>query len=75
MVAEDPEVGEAEESLAIDYRGPSLTVGFNARYILDVLPCVGEEQVVFELADELSPGILRPCRDAGFLAIVMPMRF
>ena len=75
MVAEDPEMGEAEESLEMDYRGPTLTVGFNARYILDVLPWVGEEAVVFELADELSPGILRPNHDASFLAIVMPMRF
>jgi DNA polymerase-3 subunit beta len=74
LVAEDPELGNASESIDVDYNGPALTIGFNARYILDVLQHVNDEGVVFELSDDLSPGVLKPLEEKGFLAVVMPMR-
>ncbi|MBC7792875.1 MAG: DNA polymerase III subunit beta [Clostridia bacterium] len=72
--AEDPEFGEATELVDIDYKGEPLTIGFNARYILDVLALVHEEGVMFELSDDLSPGVIKPIEDQSFLAVVMPMR-
>ncbi len=74
LVAEDPEFGDASETLNIEYGGEPLVIGFNARYILDVLSLIPEQGVVFNLADDLSPGVLRPLEDNGFLAVVMPMR-
>lgn len=74
LVAEDPEFGDAHETIDLDWKGDKLSIGFNARYILDVLQLVPEEGVVFELSDDLSPGVLRPLEDRGFLAVVMPMR-
>lgn len=74
LVAEDPEFGEAHEELEISYGGASISVGFNARYILDVLGLMTDDGVTFELADDLSPGVLRPLEQAGFTAVVMPMR-
>lgn len=74
LVAEDPELGEAHEELAVEYRGEPLAIGFNARYLLDVLVLIDEDEVAFELADDLSPGVLKPRKDSGFLAVVMPMR-
>lgn len=74
LLAEDPENGDARETLDIAYEGAPLTIGFNARYILDVLGLVSEAQVTFNLSDDLSPGVLRPVEDARFLAVVMPMR-
>src|SRR5207247_2431278 len=57
MLAEDPEFGEAQESIEIDYKGDTLTVGFNARYLMDVLALIRDEGVSFELSDDLSPGV------------------
>jgi DNA polymerase III subunit beta len=74
LVAEDPELGDAHETLDVDYKGERLTIGFNARYILDVLALISDEGVVCELTDDLSPGVLRPIEDRDFLAVVMPMR-
>lgn len=74
LVAEDPELGTASEEIDVDYKGDSLTVGFNARYILDVLSHVSDEGIRFELTDDLSPGVIKPLEDPGFLAVVMPMR-
>ena len=74
LMAEDPEFGDAQEALPIEYRGARLAVGFNARYVLDVLALIPEQGILFELSDDLSPGIIRPLEENGFLGIVMPMR-
>lgn len=74
LLAEDPEFGEAHENLEIEYKGPTLSVGFNARYLLDVLALIADEGIVFELSDDLSPGVIKPIEEQGFLAVVMPMR-
>lgn len=74
LVAEDPEFGEARESLDVSYEGDSLTVGFNARYLLDVLGLMRDSDLILELTDDLSPGVVKPGDKSGFLAVVMPMR-
>jgi len=74
LVAEDPEFGEAHEEIEVSYKGGPLTIGFNARYILDALALINDEGVLLELADDLSPGVLKPIEEPGFLAVVMPMR-
>jgi len=74
LVAEDPELGEARETLDASYEGEGLTIGFNARYLLDVLALVHDTEVLFELTDDLSPGVVKPGDKSGFLAVVMPMR-
>ena len=62
--------------MPVDYGGDALKIGFNARYILDVLQVMKSKDVAFELADDLSPGVLRGAEEAdeGFTAVVMPMR-
>ncbi|HET6346003.1 MAG TPA: DNA polymerase III subunit beta, partial [Myxococcota bacterium] len=74
LVAEDPEFGDAHETLPVEYEGEPLVIGFNARYILDVLALIPEQGVTFNLSDDLSPGVIRPLEDERFLAVVMPMR-
>ncbi len=49
--AQNPEQEEAEETLEVDYNGPSFEIGFNAHYILDVLNVLPQGQVVFSFSD------------------------
>lgn len=72
--ASNPELGDARETLEVDYAGPDLSVRFNARYLIDVLSVIGEELVNLELKDELSPAVLKPHQGKGFLSVIMPMR-
>lgn len=74
LVAEDPDMGEAREKLQIRYQGEALTIGFNARYVLDVMALTHEKEIGLHLSDNLSPGVIRPLDDARFVAVVMPMR-
>ncbi|TLM66596.1 MAG: DNA polymerase III subunit beta [Deltaproteobacteria bacterium] len=70
----NPELGDAREELDLDYEGPEMTIGFNARYILDILQVQDETRVRMIFKDQLSPGLLRPEKSDDFLAVVMPMR-
>ncbi len=69
-----PDVGEATEDLPAQYRGESLTTGFNARYLLDALAVMDGETVNLEISNPLSPCVLKSDGDPGFLCVVMPMK-
>ncbi len=72
ITANSPEVGEARETLAINYKGKELAIAFNPRYLIDPLNALTEDEVFIELIDELSPGVLKI--NGPFLYVVMPMR-
>jgi DNA polymerase-3 subunit beta len=76
VAAQNPDLGEAKEDLPVQYAGEPLKIGFNARYLLDVLAVLDSSDVRLELADDLSPGVLKPEGEgqAAFTAVVMPMR-
>lgn len=70
----NPELGDAKEEIEIQYQGAEMKIGFNARYILDVLNSFDDEKVDINLNDQLSPGLIRPHNDASYTCVVMPMR-
>jgi DNA polymerase-3 subunit beta len=74
ITANNPDLGEAKDDLEVAYRGGSLTVGFNARYIQDVLAAMDTDEVAFELGDEHSPGVMHAPGDRSYTTVVMPMR-
>jgi DNA polymerase-3 subunit beta len=74
IAAQNPDLGEAKDDIEVDYKGPQLTIGFNARYIMDVLSAMESEEVQMELGDEHSPGVFHAPGDRNYLAVVMPMR-
>lgn len=72
ITANSPEVGEARETLAVNYKGKEMAIAFNPRYLIDALNALTEDEVFFDLIDELSPGVLKI--NGPFLYVVMPMR-
>lgn len=70
----NPDLGEADDELPVAYQGGEITVGFNARYLMDVLSVLETDEVTFELGDEHSPGVLHAPGDRSYTAVVMPMR-
>ena len=70
------ETGESEDSLPVDYSGPSVEIGFNAQYMIDFLRAVHTETVSFHFKDAHSAGELRPGGDKAdiYRYVIMPMR-
>jgi DNA polymerase-3 subunit beta len=76
LFSSNPEIGEARDKLAVEYKGQDLEVGFNAQYLLDFLTAVGSEKIVFELKDENSAVLMRPEPEEGLtnIYVLMPMK-
>lgn len=74
VTSSNPELGEAREEIQLNYAGPVLNIGFNAKYFLDVLSAIDDEKVVVAFKDELSPCLVTCKSEPGFQAVVMPMR-
>jgi DNA polymerase-3 subunit beta len=69
-----PDIGEAQEEVATEYKYDKLSLGFNARYVLDVLGGMGTDTVVFEFQDPLSPVLVKEAGNEDYQCVIMPMR-
>ena len=74
IAANNPDLGEAHEDIGIEYDGDEFEIGFNARYMVEVLGVLPEgSKIEIGLSDELSPGVIRG-DDRDYSYVVMPMR-
>ena len=74
ILARNPEQEEAEEEIAVDYKGKGLDIGFNASYMLDALSAVTTEQVRLSMTDANSCCLIEGVSDTSCKYVVMPMR-
>ncbi len=74
LSASSPEHGSAVEELEADYKGETLEIGFNARYLVEITQQIESSTARFSLADAASPTILREAGDASAIYVLMPMR-
>jgi DNA polymerase III subunit beta len=77
ITSESPESGNGFDELPVEYNGPELTIGFNAKYFLDVLAAIDDDEIILGVSGELDPAVLRPgteSSDQSYVAVIMPMR-
>src|SRR6476646_4624681 len=76
VMSSSPDVGEAHETLPIDYSGSSMQICFNAQYVLDFLSAVACDVVSLDLKDEVSQAVMKPVGVEGYdyTYVIMPMR-
>ncbi len=76
--AEDVQVGgEARESLATQYEGKAMDIGYNAQYVLELLRHVDSEEVFMKLKDPGSAAIVEPAQQKegeAYMMLLMPIR-
>ncbi len=74
ITSENPDVGEGAEELDVDFAGEPVEIGFNARYVMDALNPMVEDEVAFEVSGQLDPGVIKPVGPTDFVGVIMPMR-
>lgn len=68
------EVGDSRAEMAAHVEGSEIQIAFNARYVLDALAVIGEDEVELLFDGPLSPGLLRPPGKDHYLYVIMPVR-
>ncbi|MEX2649770.1 MAG: DNA polymerase III subunit beta [Alphaproteobacteria bacterium] len=74
LSANSPDSGSAIEEMDVDYDGPAIEIGFNARYLLDMTERTDGAKVEFAMADAGSPTLMRDTGDPSTVYVLMPMR-
>jgi DNA polymerase-3 subunit beta len=72
IAANTPDIGEARESLPVNYKGRDLSIAFNPEFLQAPLRALPDDEVFLDLIDEMSPGVIKV--QAPFLYVLMPMR-
>ncbi len=76
ITSDNPDLGEVREELDAEYSGDAIAIGFNPKYVVELLGQMGSDQVTLALGGDLDPGLLRPMGPGNdeYLGVVMPMR-
>ena len=74
LTSSNPELGDAKEEMQIVYEGDEISIGFNAKYIIDILQVINTNNIILNLKDNISPGRINPEGDENHISVIMPMR-
>ena len=74
LVSDNSELGEAKEEIDVEYQGTPITIGLNAKYVMDILNVINSEKINFKLKDSESSCLITPAENENYRCIVMPMR-
>lgn len=72
--SENPDIGSGQDEIDASLQGPDITIGFNSKYLIDVLNALGSDECALDLSGELDPGVVRPVGRNDFIGVIMPMR-
>ena len=73
LVSDNPSVGQGKEQIDVSYDGNPISIGFNARYFMDVLGVLDCDEISLGLSGPLDPIVIKDDIDT-FIGVIMPMR-
>ena len=74
ITTSSPDLGSAMDELEAKYDSDALEVGYNFRYLLDILAEVKGETVQVSFSDASSPSVIHDTSDTSAIYVLMPMR-
>ncbi|GAB4072028.1 DNA polymerase III subunit beta [Barrientosiimonas marina] len=75
ITSNSPEVGQASEEVQLQaVEGDDLKISFSAKYMLDALKVIENEDVRIEFTGAMRPFVLRPADDNSVLQLILPVR-
>jgi DNA polymerase-3 subunit beta len=74
VTANHPSLGDAYEKFPIRYAGKEFEIGFNAKFLIETLAIIADEEVRLEFNNELSPVVVKSLKNLNFLCIIMPLK-
>lgn len=74
ITSSNPEFGDATDFIDINYNGPEISVGFNSKYLLDVLNNISTKSIKFYISDNISPCLIMSDESNDYQTVIMPMK-
>ena len=74
ITSNNPDIGNAEETIPASIEGPEVTIAFNAQYLTDVMKIIDSKNCELRLTKPLSPMTVKEEKDDAFIYVVTPVR-
>lgn len=74
IITSRSEEGNVKEEVFVEKEGTDLDIGFNSKYLLDVLKVVNDDQVTMEFNTSVSPCLIKPVEGRKYEYLVLPVR-
>lgn len=74
LSATNEDSGTAKEEIEVEYDGKDIEIGFNSRYLLEILAGLEDSKAEFAFADGAAPAVVKDPATEGALFVIMPMR-
>ena len=74
LISTNPDKGEGEENIPINYEMEKLEIGFNPNFLIDVLQSMESSNIEINLIDNMKPCLIKGDADRGFLGLIMPVK-
>src|SRR5579862_3387682 len=74
VASDNPDLGEVREEIDSDYTGETMAIGFNPKYVIELLGQMSTDQFSLSLGGELDPGLWKPMGADDYVGVIMPMR-
>ncbi|MDO4869645.1 MAG: DNA polymerase III subunit beta [Bacillota bacterium] len=68
------EEGNVREEIAIDKEGNDLEIGFNSKFVIDVLKAIDDERVTLHFKTGISPCVVKPVEGDSYEYLILPVR-
>ena len=68
------EEGTVKEEISISKEGENIEIGFNAKYVLDAIKAVEDEEIVMVFNTSISPCLIEPIAENEFEYLILPVR-
>ncbi|WP_408955299.1 DNA polymerase III subunit beta [Natroniella sp. ANB-PHB2] len=69
-----PEIGQAYEEVPISLLGQETEIAFNAKYVLEALKVITDEEITIKLSGSLAPGVIETSSEQKYIYVIMPVR-
>lgn len=68
------EEGNVKEDVIISKEGEDLLIGFNSKYLMDVLKVIDDEEIIMLFGSSISPCLVEPMSGNRFEYLILPVR-
>lgn len=74
LSANTPEMGDASDSMDVDFKEGGLKIAFNYKFMLEALQAIETHDITMEFGGSLAPALLKCDDDEGYLCLIMPVQ-
>jgi DNA polymerase-3 subunit beta len=74
VITSNSEAGQVYEEIPILLEGKELEIAFNARYFMDMLKVIGDQELCLDFTTNVSPCVIRPIKGSNYTYLLLPVR-